>query len=228
MAYYTTIWADARKDHSKRYGVPGPTIGSVVYGLPPQYFSIPVNPSPRSRPFRAFENSVPTPPGDSARLAAISAAERAHAAYNATWWARQLELYLMPGAEITAEMRLWNGRRVPRAAPESILASLPAVAMFLLDVLATAVRVEILRRRAAGRARLGRGYYHVLQIWRAVAIEMGFIIARLRLIALIMFSTWALFFVMLRTVIVLDDDQPLGEIEYYFVKDCRSWSVVAS
>ncbi|KAH8159108.1 hypothetical protein CIB48_g9135 [Xylaria polymorpha] len=160
MAYHTTIFEDARKDHSKRYGVPGPTIGSVVYGLPPQYFSIPLDASPRSRPFRAFEDSLPTPPPDPGairpqrrRRARPQSVRREHGG------ARQRELYLTPGVAMTAEMRTWNGRRALDDGQPSILASAPAIMMFVLAVLASAARAEMVRRRWAAGA--GAGGLHV-------------------------------------------------------------------
>ncbi|KAI1753666.1 hypothetical protein F4782DRAFT_64772 [Xylaria castorea] len=238
MAYHTTIFEDARKDYS--IGGTRLTYGSTIgdRGRTP-YSSISMD------PFYAFgDGSVPTPPPDSARFA-ISQDERDQKVADAVWAARQRELYATPGVGgMTAELRSWNGRRVVESPPSLIasiisivvpvLAALVLVAVVLVAVISvvmSAVKVDISRIKTVGREQftfwLGRGYYHILQCWRAVVIELRFIIARIKLVSLVVFSTWTLVIVMLKAAMMLGADPRPGKMEYVFVNECRSWSVVA-
>ncbi|KAI8944438.1 hypothetical protein F4801DRAFT_571715 [Xylaria longipes] len=227
MAYHTTIFADARKDYSKTQS----TLASLLDERKTPHSLIPIDPSPRSRPFRAFEDSVPTPPPDSARFA-ISQEELDQKAANAAHAARQHEFYVSPGVgNVTAEMRSWNGRRI-EGPPPPLLESTTAAVAPVLSAVIDAWKAEIVRGKTTGRRELnlclGRGYYHVLQVWRAVEIELRFVIARIKLMLLLIFSHCILIIMMLKAAAMLDVDDPRpGKVEWAFVNGCRSWSVGA-
>ncbi|KAI0200597.1 hypothetical protein F4808DRAFT_470310 [Astrocystis sublimbata] len=65
MAYHTTMWVDARRDLyrlNQPNARPAPTHVDVFGRTTTLKDCLPIRPSPRSRPFEPFENSVPTDP----------------------------------------------------------------------------------------------------------------------------------------------------------------------
>ncbi|KAI0472343.1 hypothetical protein F4859DRAFT_101607 [Xylaria cf. heliscus] len=238
MAYYNTMWEDAHKDYSTRRPITNPTFGSITGNFATPHASLPIDPSPRSRPFRAFEDSVATPPPDSARLGTPSRAEQEYKAFNEAWGARQREIYAMPGVgELTDEMRSWNGRII-RPPPPSRLERLFTVITIFAPVLGTilavagrAILAEAVRSSAAARTRLSLrlswAHYHILRLWRLVAIELGFIFERVRLVTLLMIIIWAMVIAILQLAAFMGADPRPGRVVYTFVSEPRSWSVVA-
>ncbi|KAI0454391.1 hypothetical protein F5B21DRAFT_235972 [Xylaria acuta] len=226
MAYHTTIFKDARKDYSIRHISTQLTYGSVTGDGETPYSSLPVDPSP------AFEDSVPTPPPDSPWFAINCGEEEdEQKAAEAAWSARQRELYMTPGVgRMITGLRGWNGRRIVEPPPGFLGGTITVVAPVLATVV-SAFRAELVRGRFAGRTQLAfwldRGYYHLLQRWRPVAIELHFIIGHIKSLSLAIFSAWTLVIVVLKAAVMLGIDPSPGEVEYFFVNECRSWSVAA-
>ncbi|KAI0194756.1 hypothetical protein EV127DRAFT_199642 [Xylaria flabelliformis] len=209
MAYHTTIWEDARRidPHISFFPRHGPIAGNPA----PSYFLPPLTPF------------------------GIDSQEEIdrRAAANEVWAARQRELYAMPGAPLTPEMRTWNGRRVvlpppPPSRIASITSTIRTAASAKMNAVSSVMTVKLPDGTPIDRAQLAfwldRGYYHILQYWRAAMIELGFIIAELKRILLFLFTIGIIFAVMLKVAMMFNEDP--GEVEWVFEKEYRSWSVV--
>ncbi|KAI0804945.1 hypothetical protein GGR55DRAFT_698638 [Xylaria sp. FL0064] len=125
MAYHTPIFQAAHSDPTIRKGIPEPTYGTLEpskYTATP-YASIPLSSTPRSRPFRVFAGTPPTPPPRHLRLSPLSASERKAREAEEAWARRQRCLYAMPGARIQPDFRRWNGRTINPSGKQAVASS---------------------------------------------------------------------------------------------------------
>ncbi|KAI1745465.1 hypothetical protein F4680DRAFT_442939 [Xylaria scruposa] len=208
--YRTTIFEDARKvpkKHINRFRMDGPIVGNAAT----HYFHGPIN------PFKTLQDRQ-----EHARRAAADAA----------WAARQHELYNLPGANLTPDMRCWNGRRFVASPTPGLIASIigafalifAAIKAMLSDEIFDLPNGRTVRCRDALIFWLDRGYYHFLQYWRAAMIQLGFLIEAITRILLFLCTIGIIFAVLLKVALMFDP-RP-GEVEWVLVREYRSWSVV--
>ncbi|KAI0552853.1 hypothetical protein F4679DRAFT_581361 [Xylaria curta] len=210
-AYRTTIFEDARRVHKKHispFRMNGPIVGNAAT----HYFLDPIS------PFNTLKYSQ--------ELDRRAAADTA-------WATRQRELYTLPGANLTPEMRCWNGRRVVDEPPPSLIASIISAFALIFAAIKAMPHAEIFElpngRIVAPRELLifwlDRAYYHVLQYWRAAVIQLRFLMAEIKRILLFLFTIGIIFTVLLKVAMMFDQEP--GEVEWIWERECRSWSVVA-
>ncbi|KAI3323675.1 hypothetical protein HD806DRAFT_70692 [Xylariaceae sp. AK1471] len=243
-AYSTTIFEESTRAGSRPRTIPAQaTYASIVHHSTTPLTSIPVDRSPRARPFAAFSSSVPTAPPASSRFY-ISPEEKAYAAANAAWVARQRSFYAMPGScagPLTPELRRWNGRVLGPPSPSSSSSSglgsrFARHFQTMLDAMVNAARAEIVRETTVLAARkkdfafwAARKNYHFIQHRRQAAFELREIAARIKPVLLIALFIFAVGYVALKVAVTMFEDRKLeGEIVYHFVKAPRVWSVADS
>jgi hypothetical protein len=250
MAYYSELYQHTSRysNNNRRFSFESTYATGVYHSMTPLTAN-PLDLSPHSRPFttRSVATPPPSPPPSHVRFMGSleDPEEHAYKAANEAWVARQLELYALPGADLSPEeLRRCNGRCLlsPKPKPSAVGAKINGTAQTVKTALTKTVdvfRAKIAREKeilAACHKEFSfwtsRANYHFINHRRQAAFELREIAARIKLALLIALFIFALGMGALKIAMLVvdpfEDSKLQGEIVYSLVKEPKSWCVAGS